>query len=674
MTKKRAQGHSYRFASQTVDLPDVTIHIAAAEANRRGDLLGRLAANFFLALGYDEMHFNIQKAGREIDFEAIHRTENRKVVAEFKATREKIGGDSVNKFAGALDVERRRMPDISIEGYYLSLSGFTETAIEQELDAGNRLVLVGPQDMVRELIRGKICIHPRIAIERCEKMIGNGQSISASNLGFVGHESGWAWLIYVETDRALSHYMLVHSDGSLMSRSAVEAIITGDMPLGHELGQLCPLGDLGFDATTLQQARASYCDYLIAECGEIQLEGLPLDQEVGSRRFELESLYIPVHIARIDVRGPSDPASLDTVNSTAQRLSIGDVLTNVPHLAVLAAPGGGKSTMLKRLATAYADTERRNRTTESLPPIDWLPLFVRCRQLGAEAGFSIRHILIASANRAECPISFEDFSSLVDTSLQSGSALVLIDGLDEISDERARLLFAHQVRVFLATYPGVRLVVTSREAGFRVIAGALASSCELYRIAPFDSEDIKSLSVAWHREVIGSSSEIRSEAIDLARTISSVPRLEALASNPLLLTTLLLVKRWVGRLPTRRTVLYGKAIEVLLMTWNVAGHDPIDQEEAVPQLAFVAFEMMRAGVQQISLRRLQELLSESRVQMPEILGFSSLSVKQFIERVELRSSLLVVSGHCCPVNESAAYCKFMQSCGLGRMHRRNDLN
>jgi hypothetical protein len=79
---------------------------------------------------------------------------------------------------------------------------------------------------------------------------------------------------------------------------------------------------------------------------------------------------------------------------------------------------------------------------------------------------------------------------------------------------------------------------------------------------------------------------------------------------------------------------------MLLMTWNVEGYDPIDQEEAIPQLAFVAFTMMNDGVQTISSRRLKEILNLAREQMPEVLSYARLSVSEFIQRVEFRSSLL----------------------------------
>jgi predicted NACHT family NTPase len=176
------------------------------------------------------------------------------------------------------------------------------------------------------------------------------------------------------------------------------------------------------------------------------------------------------------------------------------------------------------------------------------------------------------------------FRAHVDLALRDGEVLLLVDGLDEISDPGDCTAFVRNLRTFLAIYPNVSLVVTSREAGFRHVAGLLAAVCRHTRLADFDADDIRRLSVAWHREVVGDRPDVVAEAEALAATIVANDRIRQLAVNPLLLTTLLLVKRWVGQLPTRRSVLYGKAVEVLLMTWNVEGHDPIEQDEALPQL------------------------------------------------------------------------------------------
>jgi predicted NACHT family NTPase len=177
------------------------------------------------------------------------------------------------------------------------------------------------------------------------------------------------------------------------------------------------------------------------------------------------------------------------------------------------------------------------------------------------------------------------------------------------------------------------------------VATHLSQVCASATLSPFNADDIRRLSVAWHREVVGDSDKVRADAENLAATISRNDRIQRLAVNPLLLTTLLLVKRWVGSLPTRRAVLYDKAVEVLLMTWNTEGHEPIPDEEALPQLCYVASAMMLDGVQKISRPRLGILLREARDSLPTELGYVKGTVEEFIHRVEDRSSLLMMSGH-----------------------------
>ena len=81
------------------------------------------------------------------------------------------------------------------------------------------------------------------------------------------------------------------------------------------------------------------------------------------------------------------------------------------------------------------------------------------------------------------------------------------------------------------------------------------------------------------------------------------------------------------------------------MTWNTEGHEPIPEEEALPQLCYVASAMMLDGVQKISRTKLIALLQEARDAMPTELGYVSGTVDQFVHRVEDRSSLLQMAGH-----------------------------
>src|SRR5206468_10943956 len=140
--------------------------------------------------------------------------------------------------------------------------------------------------------------------------------------------------------------------------------------------------------------------------------------------------------------------------------------------------------------------------------------------------------------------------------------------------------------------------------------------------------------------MVGDSPESQAEAEEIADYLTEHNALRRLAENPLLLTMLLVVKHGAGRLPPDRVTLYERAVEVLLDTWNIKGHDPLNPKEAVPQLACVAFQLMRAGRQTATGKDLLILLEEAREKVPQIRRYAKDSPADFLTRVELRSSLL----------------------------------
>ncbi|MGG0188249.1 NACHT domain-containing protein [Bacillus rhizoplanae] len=643
------------------------IRILEEDSNKRGDLFGRLIGDLFLSLGYENPRLNIHKSGREIDVDAIHRMEKRRIIAECKATQDKIGGADINKFVGSLNAEQIKEKSLETIGYYVSLSGFRETAIEQEKELGfSRVIMLDWNDIVKELVKGKIIISPEKAVERAGRCASTQPSdLVLEKCELLAHSVGWIWAIYYSQNKQNTTFCLVHADGEVLSKGLYESIVEADKKNGgelHSLNGLLPFEKSYIDTEKIEDVKRGYFKYLLHECGDIRLDGLPADGEIGSRRLNLESIFVPLHLVPLKeytdtqetikvIEETGNSGGLEESNNligrekSNERKAVGDILGNSSRLTILAGPGGGKSTLLKRIAISYAFPERKELIDDQLPVRPWFPLFIRCRQLDFSANTSIMDILLEIPHRAEIGGLTNEFGILVNQVLQNGSALILVDGLDEIADESLRVAFVHQLRVFLATYPKANIVITSRKAGFRIIGGALIPHCKHYELAEFDYNDVERLTISWHKEVVGDNQDVYVEARKLATSICNSYRLMNLAKNPLLLTTLLLVKRWVGQLPTRRSVLYGKAIEVLLMTWNVEGHEPLDQEEVIPQLSYVAYSMMLDGVQSISLKRLKELLISARKQMPEILGYTKMSVQEMIDRVESRSSLLVLNGH-----------------------------
>lgn len=610
-----------------------TLNLLEPDANRRGALFERLVGDLFLSLGYEDLRFSVAGTAVELDVVARHRTENRVAIAECKARVAKAGGDELNKFYGALDGWRRKYAPLEVTGYFVSLNGFTESAVEAEREA-NRLILFDGQTLVAELIKGKIVAPLATAVDTASRAVaGLDEELELDpNAIFLVHDKGSFWVIQYRAARTTpTHYILVHADGELARQTIAREIVEADRETGGPLSGRIRLAPM--DEEDESEHLRRYSESLWREFSKIDLDGLPPDPD-APRSVHLEQIYVPTDVNAILADGTRG----------RDRQPAGVVLERERHLAILANPGSGKSTLLKSIAIAYGCPDRDWKFRELYPAHPWLPILIRCRQLGELARGTIEQIIARVPAFAEMEESVTAFRRAIKRRLGAGEVLLLIDGLDEISDPRDRLLFARQLRTFLGMYPATRLVVTSREPGFRNVANVLGDLCTLYGVAEFDDEDIRQLTLAWHRETGHARDAGAGER--LAATILENDRVRQLARNPLLLMTLLLVRRWLGELPRQRTVLYDKAIEVLLMTWNAEAHKALDPD-IVPQLAFVAFAMMEKGRKQISRKQLESLLTEARANIPEIFGFGQRleQVRSLIESVEARSSLLILAGH-----------------------------
>jgi hypothetical protein len=623
-----------------------SLRILATTNNTRGDLFTRLMKDLFFALGYDDLRLNVHKTGRELDIQGQHRLEPRKVVAECKAHAARMGGDELNKFLGVLTRERKKSAPVPVAGYFISLSGFTETGIEQEKETGDDgVILLDAEKVIAELERSRVVVGLETATEcagHCAHHCGMTDAIM-EGAELLGHERGYVWAIHYSRNKERTHFALIHADGTPLAQVVAHEVIEVDRQCSgilHTLRYLSPAPPPPERAAIATEAIARYRKWLGDECGFIQLDGLPADTDLSATRLKLERLFVPVKAyflpeARSEEKEPEHKV-----------LQIGEMLGESVRLALLATPGGGKSTLLKRLAIAYAFPERRADTSDNLPRHDWLPLFLRCRELRDRAYRPILEILddlphYACMNEAE-GVAFRES---VHEALRAGRVLLLVDGLDEISEEGARQVFANHLRAFLAVFPKAATVVTSREAGFRVVAGVVASACLRAKLAPFEEKDVTRLCEQWHLQVIGENDKVRADARELARTIWEDERIRTLAENPLLLTTLLVVKRWIGELPRNRAALYREAIRVLIRTWNVEGYAPLDEDETLAQLCFVACAMMEKGTQRIGQRALARVLQQARQELEPELRFVEISAMGFIERIEYRSSLLIQTGH-----------------------------
>lgn len=653
-----------------------TIRFLTPSTNKKGDIFTRLVKDFFRSLGYDDFRLDVQKSGREIDIEGRHRHAPRLLRAECKAHEDKMGGRELNALYGAVTRERDKTQMV-IDAYFISLSGFTETGRVQEEESGDKqlILLEGPK-VVMALEEHNLLPDDAVATEKAGQCAGRAGLMvgTLDGIELLAYEKGYAKAVYYAQNGQRTHFALIHADGTPLAAAPAQEIIDADQSVEGNLYtlQYLPPAPPVADLQAAQEAALEhYQRWLSTECAYIQLDGLPADSDVSASKLKLERLFVPVKAipvkkedaydagARPNYRFSeyhiSDDLSKYTeefsLNISGHKLyayepiAINELLSPKARLAFLSPPGGGKSTLLKRLATEYGFTDQLVKFADDMPAHDWLPLVMRCRDLQDQVKEPFMDILEKLPKRLNMlPEPAAAFKSYLHEALQLGRVLLLIDGLDEITEEISRKVFTKNLVSFLALFPQVTLVLTSREAGFRLVADVVASECASYKLAPFSEADVQRLCVQWHAEVVDYSEATRQKALKLAKNIWDNEHIRGLAKNPLLLTTLLVVnRRQGGELPKNRIMLYSKAVEVLIQTWNAEAHAPLDVEETLTQLSYLACYMMEQGIQQIGKRELVKTLREAQQTIPE-LRYTTISPANFIKQVEYRSSLLMQVG------------------------------
>lgn len=430
-----------------------------------------------------------------------------------------------------------------------------------------------------------------------------------------------------------------------------------------------------FTSDELFEAYKKYIEVLLKTCNIIDLQELPEgDAQIATRNFTLRELYIPLRLKIDTTSKNSSESDLELIENfrtyerflssekyekaetfeenlslqERRRESLGKILQSTHRLVMLGDPGSGKTTLVRWLITAYLLKQNQREyfehfpDTENLPDINVFPVLIRCRKLiqdGVPRAFDeiFRHTvqLLGLSKYAE------QIMALLEQSLTNGSALIIIDGLDEITDSKLRAKFSEQLQDFASANEKTSIIVTSRIVGYRTMKFKLGRGFYHSSITDLTDTEKFDFSKRWC-EATKPELEWDEAADDLIESIRSSDRIQRLTGNPMLLTTLALLKRNLPRLPRRREQLYFECVK-LLLNFRSYVDDPIEQREAFPQLEYIAYSMCKSGVQYLRQDEILTLLENIRQEysQQEILKRSSVD---FLETLEKRSSLLIQSG------------------------------
>ncbi|MEM7395755.1 MAG: hypothetical protein AAF492_25770, partial [Verrucomicrobiota bacterium] len=204
------------------------------------------------------------------------------------------------------------------------------------------------------------------------------------------------------------------------------------------------------------------------------------------------------------------------------------------------------------------------------------------------------------------------------TRIGRGEVLWLLDGLDEIFDQRLRLRAARIIGAWFASEPGRadRLLLASRPHATEQegILNALGLSSTTANVSPLDEEQQQTFLRNWFEAVYGAEGVVRADEVyhDLWPSLERHRELPRMKGNPLLLAMIATIYHLGKRLPERRADLYDNAVWVLLLRRfgpdAEGGSDRLAREMRLGLMAVARGMMERGQVRQIGINDFLDLL------------------------------------------------------------------
>ncbi|MGE3536577.1 MAG: SUMF1/EgtB/PvdO family nonheme iron enzyme [Candidatus Tectimicrobiota bacterium] len=399
------------------------------------------------------------------------------------------------------------------------------------------------------------------------------------------------------------------------------------------------------EAEPYQHALESYLGWLSDSTGRVVLRGIKHgDQQVVT--LDLQDVYVPLAAEalpearealkqglrrrgqRSGRRREAEAETLLAADLSPQRISLQALLAQGQRLALIGAPGCGKTTVFQHIAWVLAESLRTARPALAaerlglsgalpLPILAPLSLYAEHRRRFHDhpepAKRQLATFLTEYLQERQAALRLpEDFFA---TLLRQGHhLLLLLDGLDEVPTEDERALVSQAVADLTYGRPQARLLVSSRTQAYqgKVVLGG---DFRVVRVLPLEPETVASLMQQAYRAIYPSPQEGYEREQQAADLIAGVRRLEEeraarlgggdehrLVTTPLLVRMLLIVHFNRRHLPEQRAELYMEVVDTLLTAaynpeQRVAQHLAGDWRNRRDLLQYLAWHMHSQGQQ-----------------------------------------------------------------------------
>ncbi|QTA34067.1 NACHT domain-containing protein [Streptomyces sp. CA-256286] len=373
----------------------------------------------------------------------------------------------------------------------------------------------------------------------------------------------------------------------------------------------------------------TYSESLVRRYDELTIFGLDL-RNASDNAWPLDTAYLSLETingGRYDSAEMADyPTTENTVDTPTadapQRVE--KALAGRPRVLMRGVAGSGKTTLIQWLAITAA----RQEFTDELYGLNILIPFVlplRTLTRDGRTALPTPDQFLHSVDNMQAGAQPGGWAQRV---MSQGRALLLIDGLDEVSEDYRRKTrdWLHNI---LKEFPETRCVITARPSAVPENWLAKEKFAEL-ALSPMRRPDVHIFVRRWHEAAIkcadsSMTENLESFAQSLLETIDTKPDMARLTTNPLMCALVCALHRDKrGMLPRGRKALYAAALRMLLIERDDQRHISaiegvsLTEEDQVLLLQRIAYWLIRNGQSEARKETALRMVEEAIPRMPSI--------------------------------------------------------
>lgn len=230
------------------------------------------------------------------------------------------------------------------------------------------------------------------------------------------------------------------------------------------------------------------------------------------------------------------------------------------YLMVLGQPGAGKSTFLRKIGLEALKGKKGGFEH------DRIPVFIELKSF-TSSQIDIEKLIVEEFRIC----GFPEPEQFIAKALEQGKLLILLDGLDEVPTVNTNEVIS-KIQNFVDRYYKNSFIVSCRTAAYRNNFQRFTD----VKLADFDDTQIEQFIGNWFQSEVDKQAGTAQKCWELLQKPEYAAAKE-LAHTPLLLTFLCLIYDSSQNFPNNRSVLYRKALRILLEEW--AAEKRIQKEE-----------------------------------------------------------------------------------------------